>query len=906
MSLPILRRLFLLIVLGPALAYAALPSGVTQGPTVEGVTQYGLANGLSVLLFPDASKPTTTVNVTYLVGSRQESYGETGMAHLLEHMLFKGSPSIPNIFQELGRRGMRFNGSTFYDRTNYYETFTASDESLDWALRMEAERMTRSTFTKAELDTEMTVVRNEFENWENNPRLVLWGRMQAVAFDWHNYGNLTIGARADIENVPFEKLRAFYRTYYQPDNAILIVAGKFDPDATLALIAKYFGPIPKPPRAPAAPYTVEPVQDGERSVTVRRVGGAQFVGALFHTPPGAHPDGTAVEALGEIMTIAPAGRLYQALVETKQATAVESWSFNLHDPGMVIFWAQVALGDSIDAARDTLLKTLYAVRERPITEAEVDRVRARQQKLIDETINDPQKFAVAMSEVVTQGDWRLFFLQRDRWRALKAADVERVALAYLKPANLTLGRFLPDAKPERAPEPQALDVAAMVKDYKGDAAVSAGEVFDPTPANLEARTRRYTLPNGMKVALLPKKTRGETVQLSLQLDLGDTESLRNTAPAGALAAAMLKSGTNKRDCQAFEDALDAARAKLEFGGDETRLLAQGETVRAKLPDLLRLAAEALRDPAFLPSEYAKHVREQLATLEEGRTEPQAITTRALERHDNPYPKGDVRYPPTLDEEIAAVKALPLERVREFHTRFYGASNAEIALVGDFDADAVRALLTELFGDWKSASPYARVPDPYRATKPAALAFETPDKANAFLLGEIALPLNDLARDFAAVNIVNRLLGGGPEARLPHRIRETDGLSYDVATQVQPAFIDENSTLYFVAIFAPQNLAKVRAAVASELDRAVKDGFGADEVEAAKRAVLQARQIARAQDRTVAAGLVRQAFLGRTWDEAAKLDAAIAAVTPEQATAALHKYVRPASIAWAFAGDFAKK
>ncbi len=192
-------------------AQTAPPAGVTQEASVEGVTEYRLANGLRVLLMPDASKPTTTVNITYLVGSRHENYGETGMAHLLEHLVFKGTPSFPGLFQELGRRGMRFNGTTFFDRTNYFETFSANDDNLDWALRMEAERMTQSTFSKADLDSEMTVVRNEFEMGENNPRRVLWKRLQALAFDWHNYGNVTIGARSDVENVDIDRLRAFYR-----------------------------------------------------------------------------------------------------------------------------------------------------------------------------------------------------------------------------------------------------------------------------------------------------------------------------------------------------------------------------------------------------------------------------------------------------------------------------------------------------------------------------------------------------------------------------------------------------------------------------------------------------------------------------------------------------------------------
>ena len=565
-----------------------------------------------MLLFPDATKPTTTVNVTYLVGSRQENYGETGMAHLLEHMLFKGTPTISSIFQELGRRGMRFNGSTFFDRTNYFETFTASEENLDWALAMEADRMVNSFVAKKDLDTEMTVVRNEYESGENSPQRVLWGRLQAAAYDWHNYGNLTIGARSDIENVDISRLQAFYKLYYQPDNAVLIVAGRFDPEHTLGQIATTFGPIPKPTRALPPLYTTEPVQDGERSVTVRRVGGTQFVAALYHTVPGAHPDAVAFEALGEVMTVEPAGRLYRALVETKKASAVEAWNFTLADPGDIIFWAQVPPADSLAAARDALIATVEGVRAKPITAAEVDRVRAKALRQFDETFNDPQKLGVAISESIATGDWRLFFLQRDQWRKLTPADVQRVAQEYLKPSNRTLGQFIPDAKPDRAPTPPAADIAAMVKDYKGDASVAAGESFEPTPANLEARTQRFALPNGMKVALLPKKTRGETVQIQMRLHQGDETSLKGMSPRGSLAASMLALGTKKRDRQAFEDTLDRLRAKLSIGGGETETSVRGQTVRTHLPDLLRLTAEALREPAFPATEFEKLKRERLA------------------------------------------------------------------------------------------------------------------------------------------------------------------------------------------------------------------------------------------------------------------------------------------------------
>ncbi|HYG18317.1 MAG TPA: pitrilysin family protein, partial [Ohtaekwangia sp.] len=196
--------------------------------TVEGITEYRLQNGLRVLLFPDPSKQTITVNVTYLVGSKHENYGETGMAHLLEHLVFKGTPKHPNIPQELTEHGARPNGTTWVDRTNYFETFSATEENLKWALDLEADRMVNSFISKKDLDSEMTVVRNEFESGENSPYRVLMQRVMSTAYLWHNYGKSTIGSKADLENVPIERLQAFYRKYYQPDNAVVTVVGKID------------------------------------------------------------------------------------------------------------------------------------------------------------------------------------------------------------------------------------------------------------------------------------------------------------------------------------------------------------------------------------------------------------------------------------------------------------------------------------------------------------------------------------------------------------------------------------------------------------------------------------------------------------------------------------------------------
>lgn len=891
-------------------AQAAVPVKAERGATVEGITEYMLPNGLRVLLFPDESKPTTTVNITYFVGSRHESYGETGMAHLLEHLVFKGTPNHPNIPQELTERGARPNGTTWFDRTNYFETFSATADNLEWALDLEADRMVNSFIAKKDLDSEMTVVRNEFEMGENSPFRVLMERTLSTAYLWHNYGKSTIGSRADLENVPIERLQAFYRKYYQPDNAILVVAGKFDESEALRLIEEKFGRIPRPDRTGAnviyPTYTVEPTQDGEREVVVRRVGDVQYLMASYHVPPGSHEDFAAIDILAHVLGNSPSGRLYKALVETNKASRVGAFPFQLKEPGVLLLYAEVRAEDSLTEAREALVRTIDELATNPVTAEEVERARAALIKNIELTFNNSERIALDLSEWAAMGDWRLFFIHRDRLKQVQPEAVQRAALAYLKPTNRTIGMFIPTQEIDRAEIPAAPDIVALVKDYRGDEAVAAGEAFDPSPANIESRTRRTTLPSGMKMALLPKKTRGETVVANITLRLGTEETLTGRATAASLAGNMLMRGTKKRSRQEIRDEFDRLKSSVRVFGSATQAGAVIETTRENLPATLRLVAEVLKEPAFDPAEFETLKQEQLASLEAQKSEPTARGDIAFSRHLSPFPKGHPHYTATIEERIEAVRATTLDDVRAFYNDFYGAGSGTMAVVGDFDADEIAKIAEEAFGNWTAKTAFERIAEAYRDVPAGDITIETPDKANAFFLAGLNLNLRDDDADYPAMVLANYILGGGfLNSRLATRIRQQDGLSYGVGSMFNANPIDRRGQFVAYAIYAPENVDRLEAAFREEIERALKDGFTAEEVEAAKAGYLQAQQVRRSQDAALASSLGTGLYLDRTLSFDAELEAKIAALKPEQLHEAMRRHIDPKKITVVKAGDFGK-
>ena len=892
----------------PAIAAdAAAPAASVKAAklsTVEGITEYTLPNGLRVLLAPDASKPTTTVNITYLVGSRHENYGETGMAHLLEHMVFKGTATSGNLMDAMGKRGMQFNGTTFMDRTNYYETFPATDANLEWALAMEADRMVNSTILRSELEKEFSVVRNEMERGENDPHTVLWKQMTAVTYDWHNYGKTTIGARADVENVKIENLQAFYRKYYQPDNAVLVVAGKFDPAKALALIEKNFGAIARPARVLSPTYTADAARDGARELTVKRIGDKTLAALLYPTAAGSHADSTAVAILGEVLSSSPNGRLHKSLVEAKKAVSIMNMNMALAEPGYVMFWSELSKTQSLDEVRKIMLDQIEGMKQRPITAAELGRAKASLLNDVDKTINNPQALGLELSESIAMGDWRLFFLNRDRLESITLADVQKAAENYFKETNRTFARFLPVKESDRTVTPATPDVAKLLANYAGQAAVAEGEAFDVSPLNIEQRTAFKTLPNGMKLALLPKKTRAATVTGQFDLELGDEKTLFGQAAIADLTADMLTRGAGKLSRADITSQLDTLKTKLAISGKAGTVSVRFQTSRAKLPEVLNLLRDLLRNPTFPATEFEQLRAENLTQIEGARNDPQNVGSRMIDLELNPFKKGDVRYNGTPDDAAALYKAATVANAKRFHETMYGANNGKFALVGDFDAAQAEAQLKDLFGNWTAKNKFVRLPEGKITPKPNTRVAETPEKPNAFYLASLPIVLKDTDPDYPAAILFNDVLGGGTNSRMFTRLRQKDGISYGAGSFMQASSFEQNGMLGFYAIYAPQNMERVKQGVKEELERYVRDGMTQAELDEAKKGQMQQRQTGRAQDGVLVGGHVNNFKVGRTYAHSAKLDAEIMAVTLAQANAAIKKYVQPEKYLHVYAGDFA--
>ncbi len=895
--------LTLVVILLTTLSWAQLK----QTAQVEGITEYQMSNGLKVLLFPDNSSQTITVNITYLVGSRHEGYGEKGMAHLLEHMVFKGTPNHKDIPKELTSRGARPNGTTWYDRTNYYETFNATSENLEWALDLEADRMLNSFIAKEDLESEFSVVRNEFESGENNPTGVLMQKVINAAYLWHNYGNSTIGNRSDIERVPIENLKAFYHKFYRPDNAVLMVTGKFDKEEVLKLVEEKFGKLKNPNTPLPQSYTEEPPQDGEKRVTVSRTGDLQLVTALYHTPAGSHPDYAAMAIVEQVLTDSPSGRLYKKLIDTQKASSIWSFTPFTKEPGFMYLNIDVPSDKNADEVEDILRNTLDNLK--PITQEELNRAKANLIKRIDQISRNSSFLGTYMSEYIGAGDWRLAFIYRDRIENMTLKDVNAAVKKYLLPSNRTIGRFIPTKSPQHVSIERTENIDKLVTNYKGKKGFDAGETFDVSYDNITKHLDQGVLKNGVEYGFIEKINRGKTVNLSFNLRNGDVKSLSGKGSIPALTASMLNKGTQSKTRQQIEDELAKLKSSVFFYARNGNIYTSINSTEENIMATLKLTAEMLKSPKFDEAELQKIKTQQLAFLEQNKTEPQFLASKRLSLINNHYPKGHPNYSMSLEEEMEAIKNVTIKDVTAFYNDFYGLGRSTLIGIGTMNANEIKQFIENEFSNFKSKHKYSEIKDPFTPNKAVNEDIITPDKKNATTYGTLAVKMCDTDKDYPALQIASSILGGGfLNSRLADRLRQKDGVSYGVGANlsVDGDKEDKNSSFFVYAIYAPTNYSKVQKGFSEEITRLINDGVTQEELDNAINGWVQSKSVSRAKDRELSSLINNNIYYHRTLEFQKNIEAKIKKLTVEDINKAIKKYLKPFN-EWTVvnAGDFKK-
>ncbi|MDE3247398.1 MAG: insulinase family protein [Bacteroidota bacterium] len=899
---------FLLLLMPFLLAMAASAQNTPKLVTsVEGIKEYALDNGLHILLIPDPAQTNIVVNIVYKVGSRHEGYGESGMAHLIEHMLFKQCGKFTDIKKAIADKGAFANGTTWYDRTNYYEILSASDENLRWAIDMEADRMVNSKILPEELQKEFSVVRNEFEIGENYPAGVLNERILSAMYLWHNYGKSTIGSKEDIERVKADNLRSFYRKYYQPDNAVLVIAGKFDEPSALNQVQQSFGSIPRPDRVLQPTYTVEPPQDGERSITLRRTGDIQYIGMAYHTPSLADKDFAANDVLTEILTNDPSGVLYKKLVETKKASKISGYAQTLHDPGFTYFQAEVPKDKNLDSARKILLQTADAFASMKFTEEDLARARNSRLKNIENNTSQIINFAVGLTEYIGAGDWRLWFLNRDRIENCTLAEVQEVARKYYKTSNRTWGIFTPDAAPDRTVVKETPDIPALLEGYKGKEATAQKANFDNSIANIKKHAVYGKLENGAKYVLLEKPAKGDKIDALLSFRMGDETSLNGKSEIASLTAKLLKTGTLTKSKKQIADELDRIKTEISIFGSAGGLVVRLNTDKAHLPAALALLDDILHHPKFDATEFDKAKLDTKADYEAGRNEPSNLASVQLSKRTSKYPKGHPNYAADTDESLAEIAAIKPDDVKKYYNDFYGGNNGIASFVGEIDQDVVMRFLEKSIGKWNSKFPFKEIVPRYFDVAGQTVSINTPDKTNAALMGSINIPVSEKHPDYPAIFMANELLGGGAflSSRIPQRLREKEGMSYGAGTFVGTDYKYEAGNWGVYAFFNPLYKGRLDSALHEEIALARKEGFTADELQKSVASWLQQNKTILGLNSALANILRSYLRDGRDLDEFTAFEEKIKALDPAAVNAALRKYFDESKLTLIYAGDFNK-
>jgi zinc protease len=881
---------FTIATLTPSLDAAV--DGFTEIKSLQGITEYRLdANGLAVLLLPERSAPAVTFMVTYRIGSRNESYGTTGATHLLEHLMFKGTPAhnkeAGNGFDQLlERTGADTNATTWLDRTNY--TTTLNPQELPVIIGLEADRMRNLRLRDEDRRPEMTVVRNEFELAENDPGFALDRDIWATAYLAHPYRHSTLGWISDVEKVPIEKLKAFYDTYYWPDNATVSVIGDFDAHTALELVKKHYAAIPKAPHPIPHVYTEEPFQTGPRRINVKRPGELGLVTIAFKSPSARDPDYPALTVLCEILAGGENSRFYHALTDEELTTDVSARAEFTLDPSLLWISAELTPETTHQTVEDGIHRVIGKLLENGVTREEVAPAIARLIARSSFERDGSQQMANALTECIAVGDWTLYHTLQPALAKVTGADVLRVAKRWLVQDRSTTGWFTPQAgaAAEEAAPPMPETVAAATH-----APLLLPEI-PPSPAvevaKIAPRISR-SRSGGMDLLVCP--TGAEDI-VSLIGGIPFHEKDPRGQVLASFLAKVISRGTAKHDAVELTELLDKVGATLEMSARNGTLNFSARCLRQDLPLLVSLLAEQLRTPSFPEEEIEKMRTQALAGAQQGRADTDLQAAIAFSRAA--FPAGHPNREPSTDETLAALKSFKRQDLLEFHRKWIGPAGAILVVAGDVDPADCREEIERAFQGWSGGQPVGKPPLAAGVTGRVELKIPVPGKESVSVFVGQPSGLTFRDDDFLPLSLATSALGQGFTSRLLSTVRDTEGLTYGVSAKVSSdSTADGVWDIY--ATFAPHLLERGIRSILREVGKWHSDGLSAGEFAYRQDAMIGRHRVKLATTEGLASVLLYTVQQGLPVSWLDDYPSMVAALTLDQVNGAIARRLNPANL-----------
>ncbi|AXF45800.1 M16 family metallopeptidase [Acinetobacter johnsonii] len=885
------------------------------------IEEYKLDNGLRIILAPNDKENKVYMNMVYLTGSLNDPKGKGGLAHLLEHLAFKGTKNVPgDEFQRrLDQYGLMNNASTDYYSTKYINVVRPEQNAINELIHLEAERMDGLVLQEKYVPSEIAIVKREREVRMDQPFSVLMDQMWKSAYGNQYLGRLPIGDLNELQSIKMAELNKFYRDWYAPNNAVFVISGKFDQAAVLKQIDEKFSAI----KARAVPAKVKvPVLDAskikDRQFVVKK--GSNLAKYNIYLNGKNENIKTALAVSPYLYTMQPSGHLYQSIVETGTATAVQSTTWLDQDFNMVFMGAVYAPNHDVKKVESALVA---GVEKTPsFNEVELNRVKSMIKNAQESMFSSATAVGGMLSDYVVSanGDWTQYFKDQQQLQQLSVTDVNQRLDDFLVPEHRISGTILPTPEDQKkalehaaaATPTKTLDQQTVAEEPLKDVSAYKAEVAGYVKSSkqylesAEKQIQRGKLKNGMQYALYPSTTRDDKTYATISIDFGTAESLFNKAELLDLTSYLLLRASTQYSLQDIADhSIDAgggASASSNGNGINISIVAKKE----KFDEFFNFVIDVLKNPTFEQSQFDLIKSQSLASLDRPYTEPETVAALTIARLLETYPIGDIRHHFEPEYVKKQYQAATQGQVKQLYQQFFAMNHAQISVTGVIDTKKMKKTLNQAFANWNSAAPYQRITSDFTAYKAQRVHALSEQREFGSYQSIMTFPVGTYHPDAPALQVLEHILGESQlSSRLAQELREKNALVYGFGSSISLDDWTESGALTIDANYSAGKSAQVSQAVYKVLNELLAKGVTEQEVEAAKADILKKRVTALEDSRNIHRMLIPQMKRNRTLLDREQRDLALAKISKADVDAVIQKYIKLDQLVEVMADQYGK-